>query len=124
MAEFYGFIVLILFYCIALAFFIITMIWKRITIALAGGILWIILGLERLTTQGGNLTTLNGAIGLMSLLIGILTAMLPFILKPVKEVPPQLTGSEQLEMRMKKYGNTTNATIIRKPVKPWYEDDE
>lgn len=117
-------IILIGLFVIGLILTICVYIWKHITLGMAGAVYWVVIGLYTTILSEGNLLTMQGGIGLLELMLGIMTGTLPFVLKTKPEVPPQLSGGEKLEMRMKKYGNNTNATIIRKPVKPWYEDDE
>jgi uncharacterized membrane protein len=110
---------------IGLIFTICTYIWKHITLGMAGAVYWVIIGMQRLLSSA-DLTTLDGAIGLFSLVMGIMTGTLPFVLKKKPDIHPQLSQSELLETRLKRYGNISNVTIVKKQniPKPWYDDDD
>lgn len=119
-------IILIGLIVIGLILTICTYIWKHITLGMAGAVYWMIIGMYTLILAEGSLMTLQGGIGLFELVMGIMTGTLPFVLKKKPDAPPQLTQSEQLEARLKRYGNTSNVTVVRKQniPKPWFDDDD
>lgn len=121
MTAYYEFILLIVFFAIAIILTVLSLVWRQISLAMAGAVIWVVLGLNRLLVSG-DLTTLNGAVGLISLVMGVLTGILPYV---TREKPPEqqeLSRTELLDERLSKYG--TGKNYKKNIPKPWFTDDD
>lgn len=124
MTDYYNFIILICFFIIALVLTIVSLIWKQISLAMAGAVIWIILGLNRLLVSG-DLTTLNGGIGLVSLVMGVLTGLLPYLTRVKPKENDPLSKGEELNSRLSKYDTIINKkNTVNRRSQAWYNEDE
>lgn len=123
MTTYYEFILLIVFYAIAIILTVLSLVWKQISLAMAGAVIWVVLGLNRLLLNG-DLTTLNGSIGLISLVMGILTGILPYVTR-AKDPPKEVISYEKrLGDKLAYYRNKRGrSATIKSNGDPWYEDE-